>query len=53
MFDHGLGYECFSDLSSRKRFGPYMAVSGDWPFTPKIDRATWAFLRLDMRHGVE
>ena len=25
---------------------------GGWPWTPKIDTATWAFLGLsDMRHG--
>ena len=21
-----------------------------WPLTPKIDRATWVFLKSDMRH---
>ena len=21
-----------------------------WPLTPKIDRATWPFLKIDMRH---
>ena len=30
-----------------------MRVKGcwEWPLTPKIDRATWAFLKFDIRHG--
>ena len=27
-----------------------LEAAGRWPLTPKIDRATWAFLKFDMRH---
>ena len=26
------------------------AIQIIWPLTPKTDRATWAFLKFDMRH---
>ena len=29
----------------------HLALPIVWPSTPKFDIATWAFLKIDMRHG--
>ena len=43
---------CFNKLAVLSNRKPIYMDCSLWPYTPKIDRARWAFLGLsDMRHG--
>ena len=37
--------------AGRRAGGECMGCGGGWPLTPKIDRATWPFLKIEMQNG--